>query len=110
MDKIPLQGNIYPVSCSAYFEGSHLTKKEYRTRLNLFTNQPLGVTSPKVGIFNIWLDRRSSKDDNRGLFENLYGTWTVRSKLRLLVETNGKNEPRKTKQVCVCVYWIIRFK
>ncbi|RTG84136.1 alpha-mannosidase II [Schistosoma bovis] len=75
-DKIPLQGNVYPVACGAYIEQemndsddrSHT--KQYQ-RLNLFTSHPTGVVSPKVGQINVWIDRRSSRDDSRGAIPSL---------------------------------------
>ncbi|CAH8571385.1 unnamed protein product [Schistosoma mattheei] len=99
-DKIPLQGNVYPVACGAYIEQemndsddrSHT--KQYQ-RLNLFTSHPTGVVSPKVGQINVWIDRRSSRDDSRGVQSNLNGEWIVKSQLHLFTEIISIDKTQK---------------
>ncbi|CAH8614178.1 unnamed protein product [Schistosoma rodhaini] len=99
-DKIPLQGNVYPIACGAYIEQemnesddrSHA--KQYQ-RLNLFTSHPTGVVSPKVGQINVWIDRRSSRDDSRGVQSNLHGEWIVKSQLHLFTEIISIDKTQK---------------
>ncbi|CAH8600926.1 unnamed protein product [Heterobilharzia americana] len=86
-DKIPLQGNIYPIACGAYIEQQNSDNPKEVKRLNIFTTHSTGVVSPRVGQLNIWLDRRASKDDSRGIASNLQGEWIVQSRLHLFAET-----------------------
>lgn len=85
-DKIPLQGNLYPMSCGVYIQ-SHLSAA-YRkvSRLHLFSTYSHGVTSPSPGALYVWLDRRSENDDGRGLGHGLNGNWIAQSNFRLFVE------------------------
>lgn len=95
-----MQGNVYPVACGAYIEQemndsddrSHT--KQYQ-RLNLFTSHPTGVVSPKVGQINVWIDRRSSRDDSRGVQSNLHGEWIVKSQLHLFTEIISVDKTQK---------------
>ncbi|VDP99997.1 unnamed protein product [Trichobilharzia regenti] len=96
-DKIPLQGNIYPIACGAYIEQQEQTSL-IKKRLNIFTSHSTGIVSPKIGQLNVWLDRRSSRDDARGIASNLHGDWIVQSKLYLFTEeiiTSLDNEASK---------------
>ncbi|XP_072174390.1 alpha-mannosidase 2x-like isoform X1 [Diadema setosum] len=60
LDKLPLQGNFYPMPSMAYIEDS-------TTRLTLHTSQAVGVGSLKEGWLEVVLDRRLMQDDSRGL-------------------------------------------
>ncbi|TPP60779.1 hypothetical protein FGIG_08953 [Fasciola gigantica] len=85
-DKIPFQGNLYPMSCGVYIQSDSLADRPWVTRLHLFSTYSHGVTSPIPGALYVWLDRRTTDDDNRGLFEPLRGAWIARSNFRLFVE------------------------
>ncbi|CAH8860380.1 unnamed protein product [Trichobilharzia szidati] len=107
-DKIPLQGNIYPIACGAYIEhAEHQVNNEQTTmrkkRMNIFTSHSTGVVSPKIGQLNIWLDRRSSRDDSRGIASNLHGDWIVQSKLYLFTEeiTTSLDNNEASKQTTI---------
>ncbi|OON15905.1 hypothetical protein X801_08287, partial [Opisthorchis viverrini] len=74
-DKLPLQGNLYPVTCAAFVEGFPEVRTDQRPvsdedphiRLTLLTAHAHGVTSTNAGELMVWLDRRTPQDDDRGL-------------------------------------------
>jgi len=82
-DKLPLQGNWYPIPTMAYLQDS-------KTRLTIVSHQPLGGTSSISGQLEVMLDRRLAQDDNRGLFQGVQDNRITRHKFKLLVE---KTEP-----------------
>ncbi|VDM01525.1 unnamed protein product, partial [Schistocephalus solidus] len=88
-DKIPLQGNVYPMSCAAYLEDA-----DYR--ITLLSAQPLGVMAgERPGEMSIWLDRRVAQGDGRGLGEGVVDNVPARSVFRILVETvSSSSSPR----------------
>ncbi|BHF82972.1 Alpha-mannosidase 2 [Sparganum proliferum] len=80
-DKIPLQGNIYPMTCAAYIEDAH-------HRITLLSAQSLGfMAGEHPGEMNVWLDRRLAQGDGRGLGEGVLDNVPTRSVFRILVET-----------------------
>lgn len=81
--KIPLQGNVYPLNTMAFFEGLH---KGQNLRFNIISGQPLGVTSSKTGTFDVFLDRRLTQDDARGLNQGVIDNKRTRETFRLLIE------------------------
>ncbi|CAL8090465.1 unnamed protein product [Calicophoron daubneyi] len=88
-DKIPLQGNIYPITCAAYLQSDPPDNPVYsvpRVRFNVLTGEAHGISSLSSGSFYIWLDRRTPHDDRRGLGEALRGKWTARSRFYLFFE------------------------
>ncbi|KAK9117011.1 hypothetical protein Sjap_015958 [Stephania japonica] len=60
-DKIPLQGNYYPMPSLAFLQASG------GQRFSVHSRQSLGVASLKSGWLEIMLDRRLTRDDGRGL-------------------------------------------
>ncbi|KAF6777630.1 hypothetical protein AHF37_02494 [Paragonimus kellicotti] len=96
-EKLPLQGNLYPMTCATFLDGSHETNSDSDAaaapslpssllRLTLLSAQSLGITSQAEGELSVWLDRRAPKDDDRGLNAPLLGHWTAASKFRVLLE------------------------
>lgn len=78
-DKIPLQGNIYPMSTTVYIEDdSH--------RLTVLSGQPLGATSPRSGWVDIFLDRRLLQDDQRGLNQGVVDNRKTKEIFKILLE------------------------
>lgn len=78
--KIRQWGNIFPMSCSAFIEDDTY-------RVTVLSAQPLGfMAGEKLGEMNIWLDRRTSIDDQRGLFEAMLDNQPTRSLFRIIVE------------------------
>lgn len=77
--KLPLQGNFYPISSQAYIQDS-------QHRLTLHTAQALGVTSFESGQLEVIMDRRLMQDDNRGLGQGLKDNKRTENRFRLLLE------------------------
>ncbi|CAH8649350.1 unnamed protein product [Dicrocoelium dendriticum] len=86
-DKLPVQGNLYPMSCAAFLEGDCAScDPGIRSRLTLLSSYALGVTSPVSGELRVWLDRRAPRDDDRGLGQSLIGRWFGCSHFVLTIE------------------------
>ncbi|KAG1662157.1 Alpha-mannosidase 2 [Nymphon striatum] len=64
MNKIPLQGNVYPMPSAAYIEDQSI-------RFTVLSGQSLGVASMNTGWLEIFLDRRLMQDDNRGVAQGV---------------------------------------
>ncbi|CAF3685423.1 unnamed protein product [Adineta steineri] len=82
-DKLPLQGNVYPMPTMAYIEDD-------RMRFTILASQPSGVTCLKPGIIDVFLDRRLTRDDGRGLGEGVMDNRETISTFKILFE------PRRT--------------
>uniref|UniRef100_A0A3B5MUV6 Alpha-mannosidase n=1 Tax=Xiphophorus couchianus TaxID=32473 RepID=A0A3B5MUV6_9TELE len=76
--KLPLQGNFYPMSSQAYIQDSH-------HRLTLHTAQALGISSLDSQL-EVIMDRRLMQDDNRGLGQGLKDNKKTANRFRLLLE------------------------
>lgn len=81
-DKIPLQGNYYPMPSLAFMQGSN------GQRFSVHTRQSLGVASPKDGWLEIMLDRRLVRDDGRGLGQGVLDNRAMNVIFHILVESN----------------------
>ncbi|GAA48315.1 alpha-mannosidase II [Clonorchis sinensis] len=94
-DKLPLQGNLYPMTCAAFVEGfpevrtdqKPVSDKDPHIRLSLLTAHAHGVTSTNAGELMVWLDRRTPQDDDRGVESPLVGSWITESRFVLHIET-----------------------
>ncbi|RWS30781.1 Serine hydroxymethyltransferase-like protein [Leptotrombidium deliense] len=78
-DKIPLQGNVYPMPTMMYFEN-------YKTRMNILTAQPLGTTSRHAGFIDVFLDRRLLQDDQRGVNQGVTDNKVTRESFKVILE------------------------
>lgn len=83
-EKIPLQGNVYPMPSMAYLQ-------DRRYRLTIVTAQPLGVTSHFSGNLDIFLDRLLLKDDQRGLGQGVTDNVLTQEWFRILVEPTSQD-------------------
>ena len=77
--KIPIQGNIYPMSTTVYIE-------DINNRLSILSGQPLGTTSPRSGWVDIFLDRRLLQDDQRGLNQGVLDNRKTKEVFKILLE------------------------
>lgn len=85
--KIPLQGNVYPMSTVAYIE-------DLNWRVNFITGQPLAMTSSTEGNIDVFLDRLMLHDDFRGLGAGIADNKRTREIYRVFIEKTA-NEARK---------------
>jgi len=60
----PIQANYYPITSAIYVQDRNY-------RFTLHTRQPFGGSSVKSGAIEMMLDRRNSRDDNRGLGQSV---------------------------------------
>ncbi|OMO68163.1 hypothetical protein COLO4_29856 [Corchorus olitorius] len=81
-DKIPLQGNYYPMPSLAFMQGSN------GQRFSVHSRQSLGAASLKEGWLEIMLDRRLVRDDGRGLGQGVMDNRVMNVVFHLLIESN----------------------
>ncbi|KAK4393043.1 Alpha-mannosidase 2 [Sesamum angolense] len=86
-DKIPVQGNYYPMPSLAFMQGSN------GERFSVHTRQSLGVASLKNGWLEIMLDRRLVRDDGRGLGQGVMDNHPMNVVFHILVESNISSTP-----------------
>lgn len=82
-EKIPVQGNVFPMATMGVMESNHTRGN---LRFSLLTAQPLGVSSPRSGVFDTFFDRRLNQDDARGLAEAVTDNKYTRESFKLLLE------------------------
>ncbi|KAK4281060.1 hypothetical protein QN277_012599 [Acacia crassicarpa] len=81
-DKIPLQGNYYPMPSLAFMQGSD------GRRFSVHSGQSLGVANLQEGCLEIMLDRRLVKDDGRGLGQGVKDNRVMNVVFHITVESN----------------------
>ncbi|KAK4272059.1 hypothetical protein QN277_020659 [Acacia crassicarpa] len=81
-DKIPLQGNYYPMPSLAFIQGSN------GQRFSVHSRQSLGVASLKDGHLEMMLDRRLVRDDGRGLGQGVMDNRVMNVVFHITMETN----------------------
>ncbi|CAO2825488.1 unnamed protein product [Amaranthus hypochondriacus] len=81
-DKIPVQGNYYPMPSLAFMQGLD------GRRFTVHSRQSLGVASLKNGWLEIMLDRRLLSDDGRGLGQGVTDNRPMTVVFHILPESN----------------------
>ncbi|CAI9109570.1 OLC1v1009414C1 [Oldenlandia corymbosa var. corymbosa] len=81
-DKIPPQGNYYPMPSLAFMQGSK------GSRFSVHTRQALGVACLEDGHLEIMLDRRLTRDDGRGLGQGVMDNRPTSVVFHILLESN----------------------
>lgn len=81
-DKIPVQGNYYPMHSLAFMQGPS------GQRFSVHYWQSLGAASLKGGWLKIMLDRLLVNDDGRGLGQGVWDNRPLNVVFHLLVESN----------------------
>ncbi|KAL9231358.1 hypothetical protein vseg_006595 [Gypsophila vaccaria] len=81
-DKIPLQGNYYPMPSLAFIQGLD------GRRFSVHSRQSLGAASLKNGWLEIMLDRRLLQDDGRGLGQGVTDNRPMNVIFQFLLESN----------------------
>ena len=81
-DKIPLQGNYYPMPSLAFMQGSN------GQRFSVHSRQSLGAASLKEGWLEIMLDRCLVRDDGRGLRQGVMDNRVMNVVFYILMESN----------------------
>ncbi|KAJ7544316.1 hypothetical protein O6H91_09G073800 [Diphasiastrum complanatum] len=81
-DKIPLQGNYYPMPLLAFLQDPD------GRRFSVHSRQAVGVASLKNGYLEMMLDRRLTRDDGRGLEQGVVDNHPTNVVFHLLIESN----------------------
>jgi len=79
---LPIQSQVFPMPTLASVEDS-------ATRLTVLSEHAQGTASLREGSIDVFLDRRLGQDDNRGLGQGVRDNVRTRTRLRVLVETEG---------------------
>lgn len=87
LKKLPLQGNVYPMSTVAYIE-------DLKSRINFITGQPLAMTSSTESNIDVFLDRVLLQDDFRGLGQGVTDNKPTTEIYRVFIEKTA-NEANK---------------
>ncbi|GAB2288779.1 Alpha-mannosidase 2x [Dionaea muscipula] len=81
-DKIPVQGNYYPMPSLAFMQGAD------GRRFSVHSRQALGAASLKDGWLEIMLDRRLTRDDGRGLGQGVTDNRPMSVLFHIIIESN----------------------
>ncbi|KAM3188787.1 hypothetical protein ACQJBY_067635 [Aegilops geniculata] len=92
-DKIPLQGNYYPMPSLAFLQDS------LGNRFSVHSKQSLGAASLKKGWMEIMLDRRLVRDDGRGLGQGVMDNRPMNVIFHLLMESNVSALPKSHNSI-----------
>uniref|UniRef100_A0A224X5V1 Alpha-mannosidase n=1 Tax=Panstrongylus lignarius TaxID=156445 RepID=A0A224X5V1_9HEMI len=84
LNRLPLQGNYYPLSSSAYIEDEN-------TRFTILSAQPSGFASLSGGQIEVMQDRRLLQDDYRGLDQPVMDNKAILAIFRIHLETKVPN-------------------
>ncbi|KAL6605857.1 hypothetical protein ACP70R_041510 [Stipagrostis hirtigluma subsp. patula] len=87
-DKIPLQGNYYPMPSLAFLQDPR------GNRFSVHSKQSVGAASLKNGWLEIMLDRRLVQDDGRGLGQGVMDNRPMNVIFHLLLESNVSALPK----------------
>ncbi|KAJ4813897.1 Alpha-mannosidase [Rhynchospora pubera] len=92
-DKIPLQGNYYPMPSLAFLQDSS------GNRFSVHSKQSLGAASLKNGWLEIMLDRRLVHDDGRGLGQGVMDNRPINVIFHIIKESNISALPDSHSQM-----------
>ena len=81
---LPIQSQVFPMPTLASIEDGNM-------RMTVLSEHAQGTASLQDGSIDIWLDRRLNQDDNRGLFQGVMDNVPTRTRLRLVLESEGYN-------------------
>lgn len=79
---LPIQSQVFPMPTLASIEDDSL-------RITVLSEHAQGTASLENGSIDVWLDRRLSQDDGRGLFQGVTDNVATRTRLRLVLEYDG---------------------
>ncbi|CAB9502125.1 Alpha-mannosidase 2 [Seminavis robusta] len=76
---LPLQSQVFPMPTLASIEDA-------KSRMTILSNHAQGTASFQDGSIDVWLDRRLSTDDSRGLGQGVRDNVATRTILRVVLE------------------------
>jgi hypothetical protein len=81
---MPIQSQVFPMPTLASIEDA-------KQRLTILSEHAQGTASLEDGSIDVWLDRRLVQDDARGLGQGVTDNVPTRTRLRVVVESEGFN-------------------
>lgn len=81
-DDMPVQSQVFPMPTLASIEDDNM-------RLTVLSEHAQGTASLLDGEIMVWLDRRLNQDDDRGLGQGVTDNVPIRTRLRVIVESEG---------------------
>jgi hypothetical protein len=92
---LPIQSQVFPMPTLASIEdASH--------RMTIISEHAQGAASLETGSVDIWLDRRLLQDDNRGVGQGVQDNRPTRTRLRVLLESEGYTVAGEFKITQLC--------
>jgi alpha-mannosidase len=85
VSSIGVDGNYYPITSSVFIQDDYM-------RASLITNHAQGATSPKEGIIEVMLERRTPTDDHRGLDEGVTDNLSTKQSYWVSFENFNENK------------------
>jgi N-acetylglucosaminyltransferase II (MGAT2)/Alpha mannosidase middle domain/Glycosyl hydrolases family 38 C-terminal domain/Glycosyl hydrolases family 38 N-terminal domain len=79
---MPIQSQVFPMPTLASIQDGS-------TRMTIISEHAQGTASLENGSIDVWLDRRLSTDDNRGVGQGVMDNVPTRTKLRVVLEYEG---------------------
>ena len=79
---MPIQSQVFPMP-------THAAIQDEKMRMTILSEHAQGTASLEEGAIDIWLDRRLNQDDNRGLSQGVMDNVPMRTRLRVVIETEG---------------------
>lgn len=81
-DDMPIQSQVFPMP-------THASIEDENQRLTILSEHAQGTASLEEGAIDVWLDRRLVQDDSRGLGQGVMDNVPTRTRLRVVLETDG---------------------
>jgi Glycosyl hydrolases family 38 C-terminal domain len=79
---MPIQSQVFPMPTLASIQDEKL-------RMTVLSEHAQGTASLQDGAIDVWLDRRLRQDDNRGLGQGVLDNRPLRTRFRVVLETEG---------------------
>ncbi|KAG7358910.1 glycosyl hydrolase family 38 protein [Nitzschia inconspicua] len=79
---MPIQSQVFPMP-------THASIEDQNKRMTILSEHAQGTASLEEGSIDVWLDRRLNQDDARGLNQGIRDNVPTRTRLRLVLETQG---------------------
>lgn len=79
---LPIQSQVFPMP-------THAAIQDSKYRLSVLSEHSQGVSSPKDGCIDVWLDRRLGQDDERGLRQGIVDNVPTKTRIRVILEHGG---------------------
>jgi len=79
---MPLQSQVFPMPTLASIEDG-------KTRMTILSDHAQGTASSQESSIDVWLDRRITTDDSRGLAQGVTDNVPTRTRLRLVLEPHN---------------------